>query len=75
MRYQQDRTVDFLDGTIYGKNHFVLVVGKYKKRPDGPLDNFVNDKIYWKAIQSEKGTLVPYGRLYLQMGHGYVLHL
>ena len=48
-----DETIDFLDGTIYSSSLFVLVIGRYKEVLDGPLDNFINDKVYWKAIKTE----------------------
>ena len=53
-QYQQDATVDFLDGTIFGENQFVLVVGQFKDTLEGTLDNFVNDKVYWQSILKEK---------------------
>ena len=53
-KYQADESIDFLDGTIFGKTSFILVIGKFQDNVEGELDNFVNDKIYWKSIQTEK---------------------
>ena len=53
-KYQKDETLDFLDGTIFGKTSFVLVLGQFQDTLEGTLDNFVNDKIYWRSIQTEK---------------------
>lgn len=53
-QYQQDVTVDFLDGTIFGEHQFVLIVGQFKDMLKGTLDNFVNDKVYWQSIMKEK---------------------
>ena len=53
-KYQADAATDFLDGTIFGKTTFVLVVGQFRDTLDGKLDNFINDKVYWKAIQTDK---------------------
>ena len=47
--YQQLITCDFLDGTIFGPDSLVLVVGQYENNP-AVVDNVVNDKIYWKSL-------------------------
>ena len=52
-KYQKNKDIDFLDGTIYGNDLFVLVVGYFKDELEGDLDNFVNDNIYWKAIKED----------------------
>ena len=52
--YQNDDKVDFLDGTIYRDDLFVLVAGYFRGELQGRLDNFVNDKVYWKAIQDDE---------------------
>lgn len=43
---------DFVDGTAFGPDHIVCVLG-YKKAhpPREQLDNFVNHRIYWKALR------------------------
>lgn len=51
---QQDRTIDFLDGVIFGHNNFVLVQGKYTTTRPQHIHNFVNDRVYWQAIQVDE---------------------
>ena len=46
--------IDFLDGTIFGESLFILVVGTFCQKPNKKPDNFINDKIYWKSITTEK---------------------
>ena len=52
-KYRKDETVDFLDGTIYDSSLCVCVVGKLTDKKPDKIDNFVNNKIYWKSIKTE----------------------
>ena len=48
---------DFIDGTAFAPNHIVCVLGyKYQNVSSKMLqvDNFVNHKIYWKALRDTK---------------------
>ena len=43
---------DFVDGTAFAPDHLVCVLGyKDNSRRGRPLDNFVNHRIYWKALR------------------------
>ena len=48
---KKDESVDFLDGTIFDGSNCVCIIGKLKDEKPEELDNFVNEKIYWKDVQ------------------------
>lgn len=51
---KKDETIDFLDGTLYDSSNCICIIGRLTNDKPLKLDNFINDKIYWKAIQTEK---------------------
>lgn len=66
LRVLRDETdgADFVDGTAFGPNHLVCVIGRCTDHPGSPCDNFKNDKIYWKALRdSPDGTTHVFRRM------------
>ena len=53
-KFKIDKSVDFLDGTIIDSKTFICIVGKLTDEEPDEFDNFVNEKIYWKSIITEK---------------------
>ena len=48
----EGENADFVDGTAFAPDHLVCVLGyKDNNRRGRPLDNFVNHRIYWKALR------------------------
>lgn len=53
-KFRNDETVDFLDGTIFDSSTCICIVGKLTDEKPNKLDNFVNNKIYWKSIKEDE---------------------
>ena len=51
---KKDETIDFLDGTLYDSSTCICIIGRLTNIKPVKLDNFINDKIYWKSIQTEE---------------------
>ena len=53
-----------MDGTAFGPDHLVCVIGRCTNHPGSAPDNFKNDKIYWKALRdSPDGTVHVFERM------------
>ena len=49
--HREGEKADFVDGTAFAHDHIVCVLGYKSDTPALPLDNFVNHRIYWKALR------------------------
>ena len=54
IKYKNDTTIDFLDGIVFDPSNCICIVGKLTDKEPSKLDNFINNKIYWKSIQNEE---------------------
>ena len=48
---EEGEKADFVDGTAFAADHIVCVLGYKSDTPAATLDNFVNHRIYWKALK------------------------
>ena len=52
----KDDKIDFLDGTIFGKNHLILIKGYFEVFIPKNKNKFNKTKIFWKEIESQEVT-------------------
>lgn len=52
----KDDKIDFLDGTIFGKNHLVLIKGYFEVFITKGKNKFNKTKIFWKEIENKEVT-------------------
>lgn len=61
--FMDDEKIDFMDGTIFSEDSFVLVIGKLIEYDGSTIENFINNKIYWQSIQQDEShtfTILDY---------------